>query len=136
MESQGKRQFDALEALKLKPKEIKSKEAKPNEHSDSFLKGLAEIRKSFEPVSFYDLIYNFKDSKIPSVNFINFKGPNNIFKDIHNCNIALEDVTKEQIKLNSDLGCIKQGNPKNKSSEQAMTINNIENIYNSRQKKF
>ena len=32
---------------------------------------------------------------------------------MHNDNIALEDVEKEQIKLKSDLGYIKQGKAKN-----------------------
>ena len=106
IEDQGKKQVDALVALK--PKEIKPRETKPNEYSDYFLNGLAKIREPFEPVNFYDLTYNFKDSKIPSVSFIEFEGPNNIFKNIHNGNIALEDVEKEQLKLKSDLGYIKQ----------------------------
>ena len=117
--------------MALKPKEIKPRETKPNAYSDYFLNEFAKIRKSFEPVTFYDLTCNFKDSRIPSVNFIEFKGPNNTFKNIHNGNIALEDVEKEQIKLKSDLGYIKQENPKNKSPEQTKTINNIENLYNS-----
>ena len=132
IEDQGKKQVDALVALK--PKEIKPRKTKPNEQSDYFLNGVAKIRESFEPVNFYDLTYNFKDSKIPSVSFIEFKGPNNIFKNIHNGNIALEDVEKEQIKLNSDLGYKKQENPKNKPPEQTKTINNTENLYNSREK--
>ena len=103
IEQQGKKQVDALVALKSK--EIKLRETKPNEYSDYFLNGLAKIR---EPVKFYDLIYNFKDSKIPSVIFIEFKSPNNIFKNIHNGNVALEDVEKEQIKIKSHLGYIKQ----------------------------
>ena len=55
-------------------------------------------------------------------------------KYIYNGNIALEDVEKDQIKLKSDLGYIKQGNLKNKSPEQTKTINNIENLYNSTEK--
>ena len=70
------------------------------------------------------------------MSFIKFKGPNNIFKNIHHGNIALEDVEKYQIKLKSELGYIKQGNPKNKSPEQTKTLNNIENLYNSREKFF
>ena len=82
IKDQGEKQVDALA-------EIKPRETKPNEYSDYFLNGLAKIRKSFEPVDFYDLTYSFKDSKIPSVSFIEFKGPNTIFKSIHNGNIAL-----------------------------------------------
>ena len=88
IEDQGKKQVDVLVALK--PKEIKPRQTKSNEYSDYFVNGLAKTRESYEPVSFYDLTYNFKDSNIPSVSFIKFKGPNNIFKNIHNGSIALK----------------------------------------------
>ena len=39
IEDQGKKQIDAL--ADLKPKEVKAREAKPNEYSDYFLNGLA-----------------------------------------------------------------------------------------------
>ena len=58
-EDQGKKQVDALVALKRK--EIKPRETNPNEYSDYFLNGLVKIRESFEPVNFYDLTYNFKE---------------------------------------------------------------------------
>ena len=79
----------------LEPKEIKLRKKKPGEYSDYFLNELAIIQKSFDPVNFYDLTYNFKDSSFPPVRFIEFKGPNAIFKDIHDGNITLEDVEKE-----------------------------------------
>ena len=114
IEDQGKKQIDVLADLKeIKPKEIKTRNTKPGEYRDYFLYELAEIQKSFKPVKFYDLTYNFKDSNIPSVSFIKFEGPNTIFKDIHDGNILLEDVEKEQKKLRAELCCIKQENPKN-----------------------
>ena len=58
-EEQGKKQVDALVALKTK--EINPRETKSNEYSDYFLNGLVKIREYFEPVNFYDLAYNFKD---------------------------------------------------------------------------
>ena len=128
---QRKKQVDALVALK--PKEVKLKETKPNEYSDYFLNGVAKMRESFEPANFYNVTYNFKDSKILLVSFSNFKGPLNTFKSICTCDIALEDVQKEQIKLKSDLSYIKQGNTNNRSLEQIKTINNIENLYNLRE---
>ena len=67
---------------------------------------------------------------IPSVGFIKFKGPMHIFKSIHNGDIPLEDIEKEQIKLKRDLGRIKQGHPRNRSKEQQNTIDNIKNLYN------
>ena len=81
----------------------------------------------------HDLTYNIKDLKIPSVSFIEFKRPNTIFKNIHNGNITLEDVEKEKRNLKAELGRIKHGDPKNKSLEQTKTINNINNLYNSRE---
>ena len=119
-----KKQIDAL--ADLKPKEIKPRETKPNEYSDYFLNELARIRKSFESVNFYDLTYNFKDSNILSVSFIEFKGPNTIFKNIHNGNIPLEDVEKEQKK---NFKKIQKINHVNKTK----SINNIKNLYTSRE---
>ena len=89
-----KKQIDALANLKpkeIKPKEIKPKETKPGEYSDYFLTELAIIRRSFEPINFYNLTYNFKDPNIPPEKFIKFKGMNAIFKDIHDGKITLED---------------------------------------------
>ena len=131
IEDQGKKQIDAL--IDLKPKEIKPRETKPAEYSDYFLNGLAIIRKSFKAVNFYDLTYKFKDSSIPPENFIDFKGPNAIFKYTHDGEKVLEDVENEQKKLKTKLGYIKQGNPRNRLEEQQNAIDNIENLYNSRE---
>ena len=54
-----------------------------------------------------------------------------IFKSIHNGNIPLENIEKDQIELNRDLGWIKQGGSRDKSKEQKKTIDNIKNLYNS-----
>ena len=69
---------------------------------------------------------------IPPVGFVKFKGPLHIFKSIHNGDIPLEDIEKEQIELKRDLGRIKQGYPRGKSEEQTKTIDNIKSLYNSR----
>ena len=47
--------------------------------------------------------------------------------------MPLEDIEKEQIELNRDLGRIKQGDPRDKTEEQKTTIDNIKNLYNSRE---
>ena len=101
MEDQGKKQIDALTDLKpkeIKPINTKPRGTKPGEYSDYFLNGLAIIRKSFKPVNFYDLTHKLKDSSIPPEDFIDFKGPNAIFKYIHDSHKILEDVEKEQKK--------------------------------------
>ena len=51
-----------------------------------------------------------------------------IFKKIHNGDVSLEDIEKEQIKFKRNLINIKQGNPKNRSNEQQKTINNATNL--------
>ena len=56
-----------------------------------------------------------------------------IFKSIHNGDITLDDIEKEQIELKKDLGRLKQGDPRDKSEEQKKTIDNIKNLYNSRE---
>ena len=93
---------------------------------------MAKNQESYEPVDFYEVIYNFKDSRIPSISFSNVKGPLHTFKSIHNGDIALEEAEKKQIELKSDLGHIKQEDPKDKSQKQKATINNIKNLFNSR----
>ena len=115
IEDQGKKQVDALKSLK--PEEIKPKEIKPVKYGDYFLNGLVEI-KNYPKIDFDNLKYTFKDRNNNAIAFIGFKGPLHSFKSIYNGNITLEDVEKDQIKLKSDLGHIRQGNPKNRSQEQ------------------
>ena len=115
IKDQGKQQIDAL--ADLKSKEIEPRERKPNEYGDYFLDGLAKIRESYKPTDFNDVTYNFKDLKIPPVGFVKSKGPLYIFKSIHNGDIPLEDIGKEQIELKRDLGRIKQGDPRNGSEK-------------------
>ena len=125
IEDQGKKQVDAL--ADLKP--IK---AKPDEYSDYFLNKLAKIREPIKHIDFNNLIYYYKGNTVPT-KFINVKGPLHIFKSIHRGDTTLDNIEKEQIEFKRYLGYIKQGNPKKRSKEQQKTIDNVENIYNSRQ---
>ena len=56
---------------------------------------MAKIRKFYEPVDFNDLIYNFKDSRIRSISYFEFKGPSHIFKKVHDDDLPLENIEKE-----------------------------------------
>ena len=132
IEDQGKKQVDAL--ADLKPKETKPRETKPIQYGDYFLNGLAKIQESSEAIDFNNLIYHFKSPNISSISFAKFKGPMHICKSIHNGNTTLENLEKEQTELKRDLGHIKQGYPNNRSKEQEKTINNIKNLYDSREK--
>ena len=77
-----------------------AKETKPIEYSDYFLNGLAEIQKSFGPISFNDLTFNFKDPNLAPISFIGFKSPHHTFKTIYDGDITFEDVEKDQKSLN------------------------------------
>ena len=79
------------------------------------------------------MTYFYKGNTTP-INFIDFKGPLHIFKSIYNGSVPLEDVEKEQIETERDFNRIKQGDPKHRSDEQKKTINNVKNLFESRQK--
>ena len=57
-----------------------------------------------------------------------------ILKSIYDSDKTLEDVEKEQIKLNSDLDCKNEGPPYYKSFEQLNTIEKVNDLYKSRTK--
>ena len=56
--------------------------------------------------------------------------------DIFDGNIKLAKAEEDQEQFKSDLNEMRRGNPKKKSADQIKTIENIKNIYNSRQKVF
>ena len=130
IEDQGKKQVEAL--ANLNPKATKSIKAKSYEYSNYFLNKLPKIREFGEPIDYNDLIYYYK----APTNFIDYKGPMDIFKNIHNGDISLEEIEKEQTQFKSKLAQIKQGNPKTRSKEQEKTINSATNLYNSRQEQY
>ena len=70
---------------------------------------------------------------IRPTNIIEFRGPLHIFKEIKNGDKTIQATEKEQIKLKAKLGKITSGNPKHKLQNQKDTIENMQNIYNSRQ---
>ena len=55
------------------------------------------------------------------------------FKSIHSGDKTLEDIEQEQNKFKKEIAIIKQGNPKKRSEKQQEEIDNIENLYKSRQ---
>ena len=101
-----------MKPKELKLKEVKPKETKPVEYSNYFLERLAEIQKNNPPIDFNNLIYSVKGPKHAPASFINFIGPNRIFKSIHDGDISVKDVEKEQQIFKSDIGEIRKGNPR------------------------
>ena len=109
IEDQGKKQTEALENLKLK--EITQDKTKPIEYSNYFINQLAKINRNIKPVDFNDLIYYYKGSNEP-IDFNEYKGMMNIFKNIHSSDKTLEDIEQEQNKFKKEINILKQGNPK------------------------
>ena len=130
IEDQGKKQSAALENLNLK--EITQDKTKPIEYSNYFINQLAKINKNIKPVDFNDLIYYYKGSN-ELINFNEYKGMMNIFKNIHSGDTTLEDIEQEQNNSKKEINIIKHENPKKRSEKQQETIDNIENLYKSRQ---
>ena len=129
-EDQGKKQIEAIDNLKLK--EITQDKTKPIEYSNYFINQFKKIDKNIKPVDFNDLIYYYKGSNEP-INFNEYKGTMNIFKNIHSGDKTSEDIEQEQNKFKKEINIIKQVNPKKRSEKQQETIDNIENLYKSRQ---
>ena len=49
--------------------------------------------------------YFFKDSRIPSINFIRFKGPMGLFKNIKNGDISFNKCRRRTRFINIRFGC-------------------------------
>ena len=85
-------------------------------------------------IDYSKLIYHFKTSSITPINFIKFKGPFSISKEIRDSDKTLQEREEDQKKLKSSLGEITSGNPKHKGVYQLDTIESAKNLYDSRQK--
>ena len=119
IENQGQKQVEALE--NLKPKEQKTIADKS--YDDEFLKQkeaynkiydekLNEIQEMRKEIDYKSLVYNFTSKISGSINFIKFKGPFGLFKEIKEGNISLKVAGKDQDKFKRELSQIKSGNPK------------------------
>ena len=92
-----------------------------------------EILKMRDKIDFNNLIDNFK---IPtsSINFGKFGGPMYIYGHMKNGDITLQQVEKQQKDFRKEFNEITSGNPKHKSHNKLCAIENVKNLYNSRQK--
>ena len=136
IEDQGKKQVDALKVLE--PKAIESgsnnKPVITQEFYDKILEErMDEILKMRDKIDFDRLIYNFK-GLTSSINFGKFGGPMYIYGHMKNGDTTLQQVEKQQKDFKKELNEITSGNPKHKSSGQQYIIENVKNLYNSRQK--
>ena len=85
-------------------------------------------------IDFNDLTYQFKDTNINPINFVNFNGLMYIYNNIKNGNVSVEKIEEDQKQFKSKLNEITTGNPRHESKDQLDTIQNIKNIFNSREK--
>ena len=93
---------------------------------------MAEITRPIKKIDFNHLKFTYQGDTAP-IDFIDFKGHLHIFKSIYNGDVALEYVEKDKKKLKSDLGQIRQGPKEYKSDKQLKTIENVENLYESKE---
>ena len=136
IEDPGQKQIDALKVLE--PKAIESKSNNilimNQEFYDKILEEeMDEILKMRDKIDFDRLIYNFK-GLTSSINFGKFGGPMYIYGHMKNGDTTLQQVEKQQKDFKKELDEITSGNPKNKSNDQLYVIENVKNLYNSRQK--
>ena len=94
---------------------------------------MGEILKMRDEIDFSNLTYNLKGPTAP-VNCDKFKDPIYIYDHMKNGDKILQQVRNEQKDFLKKLNEITSGNPKYKSKKQLYTIENIRNLYNSRQK--
>ena len=87
-----------------------------------------------DKIDYNDLNYNFKIKSSAPINFIKFKGPFGIFREIRDGNISLTKAEENQEDFKKELDQITLGNSQHKEKYQLDTIKSVKNLYNSRQK--
>ena len=121
IEDQGKKQVDALKNLKPveRSKAItyddESLEQKQETYNKLFDEKLDEIQELSREIDYKNLNYNFTTKVSGSINFIKFKGPFSLLKEIWDWNIPLEMVKEDQEKFERECSLIKLGHSKHKS---------------------
>ena len=79
------------------------------------------------------MTYYFKGSS-PSISFIKYEDPEDIYDEIKSGGATLQKKEKEKRKSKSELNEITRRDPKHKSKDHSDTIKNVQNLYDSRQK--
>ena len=78
------------------------------------------------------MFYKYRGNT-PEVDFNNFNGAIDTINKIATGDSSLIKAIDNQYKLKSELGEVKNGNPKPKSNKNLEVIKNAENLYNARQ---
>ena len=102
IEDRGKKQVEALKDLKLKEqtKAIKDKGddnlSMPEKTFNRLLDGrMGEIREISKEINYKNLAYHYITTGIRPTNFIEFRGPLHIFKEIKNGNKITQAAEEE-----------------------------------------
>ena len=139
--NQGEKQLDALkkkkklEAIKENKSTDNKKLLKYKEILDELShERIGEIYKMSKQIDFNNLTYYFKDQNIDPINFINFNGPIQTYNKIKYGNIPIQKFEEDQKQFKSKLNEATARNPSYKPKVQLDTQENIENLYNSREK--
>ena len=133
IEDQGQKQVETLKGLK--PETVKSESNNQpiitQEIYDILDERVDEILEMSREINYDNLVYNFKgDTAL--ISFIIFGGPVYTYDQLKESDKTLQQVEQEQKKLKSDLNEIERGSKK--SENKKITIKNVKNLYNSRQK--
>ena len=75
---------------------------------------MREIKDLSKKIDHDDLTYYFKDKGISPINFVGFKAPLHLYRDILNGNIELAKAEEDQEQFKSNLNEITRRNPKEK----------------------
>ena len=137
IENQGEKQVKAIQN-QGQIKAIESNKGVDNESNKIFDElsdeRLSETKYLSRQIDFDNLTYYFKRKNISPINFIGFKAPLHLYRDIFDGNIKLAKAEEDKKKFKSDLNAITWENTKKKSADQIKTIENIKNLSKSRQK--
>ena len=83
---------------------------------------MSEIQDISEKIDFKNLTYYFTSPNLVPINFIGFRVPLNIYKEIKNSNISIKKAEGDQNEFKSSLSQITIGDPKYKWKDQLDAI--------------
>ena len=78
---------------------------------------MSSIKDLSNQIDLSNLTYYFKKKSISPINFIGFKSPLNLYKDICGGNIELAKAEEDQEQFKLDLNEIARRNPKKKNQK-------------------
>ena len=97
---------------------------------------MKQIKDLSRQIDLNNLTFYFKNKSISLINFIGFKTPLHLYRDIFGGNIELAKAENYQKQFKLNLNEIAKENPKKKSENQTKTIENIKNLYEPIEKVF